>query len=464
LLTYLNTPGLSLGKISKHGAGAAGAFLICFLVAFGLYALAYRICLGWRSWIGVGAVAAGGLILALLLSWVYSIGATDMFDYAVEGELLTMNGLNPMVYPANKVPDLPFLRYAAYSNVISPYGPVWTWLEAGVVRVVGRGGLFPIVLGFKALAIAGYLSACGLIAAVLRRRAPQRMVAGLLAFAWNPLVLFEVAINVHADVWVGALVVGGALFWELRRPLPMLVALTLASLIKVPAATLLVLFAIAAWRREPAPRRRRLALTGGLVILGIAAISYLSLPQGLQGVGNFLHRRDLFTHSLPAVLKLALDKVVTPGAASLLVGVAAFCAFGSYYLLQLSNARRTPNEVVRLGFNTLLFLLLVCMTWFQPWYLLWIMPLAAVYPRPNAAFQAALSTVCVMASYILFGFVWFLVPLFWGEYLGINVAVLATTYALPWAYALWSGWKSRQAETTTRARQGVVNQCDTSGS
>ena len=464
LLSYLQTPGLSLGKIDKHEAPAAGAFLLCFMTAFGLYALAYRLCKGWRSWSVAGGLVTGGLLLALLLAMVYPVGATDVFDYAVEGELLTMHGLNPMVHPANKVPDLPLLRYATYKYTVSPYGPVWTWFEAGIVWAAGRAGLLGLVLSFKVVAILGYLATCALITINLRRRAPERMAAGLVAFAWNPLVLFEVAVNAHSDVWIGVLVLCGVLFCELWRPLLMFAALTLAPLIKIAVAPLLPLFALAAWRQEPAPRRGRLALTGGLVILGIVAISYLSLPQGLQGIGNPLRRSEFFTHSLPAVTKLALELVVPKGTAALVVGIATLCAFAGYFLVQLRNAYRAPGEVVRLGFNTLLFLLLVCMSYFQPWYLLWIMPLAAVYPRPNAPFQVALSTLCVMCSYVMFGFVWFLVPLFRGKFLGINLAVLATTYGLPWAYALWSGWKGKRKEAGKRpAFQGVQRQCDTSG-
>ena len=50
------------------------------------------------------------------------------------------------------------------------------------------------------------------------------------------------------------------------------------------------------------------------------------------------------------------------------------------------------------------------MTWFEPWYLLWVLALAAIYPRPNAPFQVALSSLCITWKYIVFGFVWFWYP------------------------------------------------------
>jgi hypothetical protein len=174
------------------------------------------------------------------------------------------------------------------------------------------------------------------------------------------------------------------------------------------------------------------------------------LPQGLQGSGNALRRSEYFTHSLPAVCKLALQLVMPQGTAARLVGVTAASVFAVYVLLQLYNAWRQPVEAVRLAFNTLLFLMLVCLPWFQPWYLLSLMPLAAVYPRRDAPFQAALSTLCVQVSYVVFGFVWFWWRPLWGQFLGVNLVVLATTYALPWAYALWSGLRGRRLDFGSR--------------
>ena len=265
--------------------------------------------------------------------------------------------------------------------------------------------------------------------------------AGLLAFAWNPLVLFEVAVNAHNDVWAGLLVLLGVLFWEMRRLLWMLAALTLAALIKLPVAPLLPLFFLAAWRLEPAAlRHRRLLWSSGLAVAGIVAVSYLSLPGGLKGVASLAGRTSLFTHSLPTVIKVVLSLALPMRWSMFLAGLATALALGGYFILQLRNTSRTPGEVVRLGFNTLLFLLLVCMSWFQPWYLLWIAPLAAVYPRPNALFQVSLFALCAAWSYVVFGFI-----LYWNPMVEIELIALSVTYAASWAYAILYGLRRQQA-------------------
>jgi len=450
LYAYLSTPKLSLGLIANRQHGPAAVFVLGFAVLFGLYAAAYLLCKRWRSGALIAVIGLCGFILALLLAQVYPIGANDIFGYITSGELLAFHRLNPMIYPASHVPGLPFAEYNAYIHIPPNYGPVWIWIEAAVAGAMGRSDLHALTLGFKAAAIAAYAATCIVLVVLLRRRAPDYAAAGLLAFAWNPLVLYEVAVNAHNDVWIALLVLLGVLFWEMRRPLWMLAALTLAALIKLPVAPLLPLFFLAAWRLEPAAqRRRRLLWSGGLVVAGIVTLSYLSLPEGLKGLANLTGRTELFTDSLPAVIKLALGLALSEKWAKLLAGLATALTFGGYFILQLRNAWRTPGEAVRLGFNTLLFLLLVCMSWFQPWYLLWIVPLAAVYPRPNAPFQVGLFALCATCSYVVFGFV-----LYWHPPIQIELIAPIVTYAASWTYAILYGLRRQRAQNTWHSSSG----------
>ena len=455
--TYLSTPKLSTGVIAGRQAAPAALFIFSVITLFALYAAAYRLCRGWRS-PGVGmTIGVCGLLSALLLIQVYPIGANDLFGYITAGELLAHYDLNPMVYPASHVPNLPFAEYNAYAHIPPNYGPVWTWIEGLVVWIAGKPDLLRLTLGFKAVAVLGFGAACLVLGPVLRRRVPDELNAGLVVLAWNPLVLFEVAVNGHNDIWIGLLLLCAVLLWETGHLLWLLVPLALVPLIKLPAGAVLPLFFVAAWRLQPAgPRRLRFLLTGGATVVAVVAVSYLSLPEGIKGLANLGGRTDLFTHSLPAVIKLGLQLITEERMAALLAGGATALAFGGYALWQLRNAWQTPQEAVRLAFNVLLFLLLVCISWFQPWYLLWIVPLAAVYPRRDAPFQAGLFALCASWSYVVFGFVWFWIGRFssWGNGLGIELMATINTFALSWEYALLSGLRrdkvTRPAQTHSR--------------
>jgi alpha-1,6-mannosyltransferase len=386
----------------------------------------------------MAVILAGGVLLTLLLTPAYPIGANDVFEYTAQGELLARHGLNPMVHTLDEFPDLPWFDHIVWLDHVSYYGPVWSWIEAGIVKVFGTADLVRLVIAFKLAAVSAYLVSCLLIVRILRDRAPRTVVSGLLMFAWNPLVLFEVAVNAHNDMLVGTLILAGVFFWQQRRLLWMLAMLTLAALVKAPAAVVLPLFAVAAWRSEPEYRRRQFLIQGGLVMLGVAGAAYLSLPEGLAGLSNLPKLGGFFTQSLPTVIKLSWQLFVPEAVARAAAFVAVLCLLGSLVLRQIRAINRTPAQAELHVFNALLFLLLLCIPWFQAWYLLWILPLAAVYPRPNAAFQVGLSTLCVTWAYIVYGFAWFwLFPIGnWGNNLVIQVVALVTTYVLPWIYAV----------------------------
>jgi hypothetical protein len=438
LADRIATPQYSFAAEANREAGIAARFAGGFLLLFALYAVAYRICRNWQSRRAIAFVLIGGAGLALLLMPAYPIGANDVFEYLSQGELLARFGLNPMVHTLSEVPDLTWPRHIIWLDYVSYYGPIWSWIEAGIVKVVGTVDLVRLVMAFKLVAVMAYLAICSLIVRVLKDRSPRQVLTGLLIFAWNPLVLFEVAVNAHNDVLVGLFIVAGVWFWQQQRLLAMFAMLTLAPLIKAPAAVVLPLFMMAAWRSQPADGRRRLIVRGSSVIAAVAAGAYLSLPEGLAGLTNLPRLGGLYTDSVATLIKLSVQLIAPEAIAAGAALVICLGVLGRYTIRQLRAINQTPDQVVVRAFNTLLLLLLFSIPWFQPWYWLWVLPLAAIYPRPNAPYQAALSTVCVTWTYVVYGFVWFwLYPIGnWGNSLVIQVVAVLTTYGLPWIYAL----------------------------
>ncbi|MBC7226701.1 MAG: hypothetical protein H5T61_05655 [Thermoflexales bacterium] len=459
---------ISFPEIARREPLPAVAFLATFLALFGLYALVYRTCRRHPRQVSPTLILLCGLTLALLLSLTYPVGAGDVVDYVTHGEELFYYRENPLVVPPGHLPDTAFAHYSAYRMAPSNYGPLWTWISALVVGVCGRESLALNLLGFKAVAIAAYLAQAELIYAVLRRRHPDRALAGLAFFAWNPLVLYEFAANGHNDAAMMAFSLLGIYFWERRRPLGMTAALTLSFLVKIPTAPLLPLFLLAYMcdirgearngaggrerdvsvrspaRSEAEGRKVNLAslrrvlplvlLSGALVML-----AYLSLPDPLAALTNLSTRSGLLTHSLPAVLSLTLQRVgLNETAAGQVAQMAALGAFAVAFILQLARTWLRPGAVLRHAFDLMLFLLLFATPWFQPWYVTWAVALAALFPRPEAPLQAGLFSLTVVFSYVVYGFVWFWIPreANWGNTLGITLMAVATTYLIPWGYTL----------------------------
>jgi hypothetical protein len=73
LLDHLAIPRLSLGVMTHRQPQAAAGFLLCFALAFALYAVAYRTSQNWRSVRAAAAVLVLGALTASLLPWAYAI-------------------------------------------------------------------------------------------------------------------------------------------------------------------------------------------------------------------------------------------------------------------------------------------------------------------------------------------------------------------------------------------------------
>jgi len=458
LFAHVARTPISFPEIAERHPLPAAAFLTTFLALFGLYALVYWTSRRHPQEVPPALILLSGLTLALLLSLTYPVGAGDVVDYVTHGEELFYYRENPLVVPPGHLPDTAFAHYSAYRMAPSNYGPLWTWISALVVGALGRGSLALNLLGFKGVAIAAYLAQALLIYAVLRRRQPDRASAGLAFFAWNPLVLYEFAVNGHNDAAMMAFALLGVYFWERRRPLLMTAAFTLSFLVKIPTAPFLPLFLLACARdarseaRSAAECRPRGLLPAVLLSGVLMALTYLSLPDPLAALTNLSTRSGLLTHSLPAVLSLTLRLVgLNETDAGRMSQTAALGAFAAAFVLQLARTWMRPGAVLRHAFDLMLFLLLFATPWFQPWYVTWAVALAALFPRPEAPLQAGLLSLTVVFSYVVYGFVWFWIPhqANWGNTLGITLMAVATTYLIPWGYTLWV-WGGGEKETGPR--------------
>ncbi|MDW7992042.1 MAG: hypothetical protein RMK65_07940 [Anaerolineae bacterium] len=432
---------ISLPEIARRQPGPAFAFLGTFLTLFALYAWAFWICLRNPRAVSLPFILLSSLAMAITLAFAHPGGAGDVVDYVTHGEELFYYRENPLVVPPGYLPDTAFARYSAYRMAPSNYGPIWTWISALVVGALGRESLTANLLGFKAVAILAHQVQALLVFLILRRRHPELALAGTVFLAWNPLALYEFAVNGHNDATMMAFALLGIYFWEHRSLLAMTAALALSFLIKIPTILLLPLFLLALLREESGAPQTLPSIRGwatralpALAIVGLlVALAYLSLPRPLEALTNLSTRSGLFTHSLPAVLYLTLQLGgLGSEHAGMLVHGLILATLAAGLIRKLRRTWENPASVLRHAFDLVLFLLLFATPWFQPWYVTWAVALAALFPRRQAPLQAGLLSLTVVFSYVIYGFVWFWRADLgnWGNTLGITLMAVAATYIL----------------------------------
>jgi len=222
LSDYFATPLLDLAKISGYTAPSANRWGITWVVTFACYYLAFRLC---PPGVGVGRafrrvalllICGWAAFFAINLIFMYPVGAADLFDQIFRARLAAHYGYNPFTTLPASLPGDPFQPYVAWQGDPSPYGPLWEALAAGT-SLLGGNILWNNLILFKVLVTLAYGISVGLTYGILRAWRPDWALRGTLFFAWNPLVLFEVAGNGHNDAIVVMFMLAGVFALVLAR-------------------------------------------------------------------------------------------------------------------------------------------------------------------------------------------------------------------------------------------------------
>ena len=274
----------------------------------------------------------------------------DAYRFAQDG---TPYGVAPEAFFAD--PGVPaafqdILDQVNYPELPTIYGPV-----TQLVFLAAYGVRPGSVMALQAILVLVDLLAIGL----LLRMAPAR---GVLLYAWCPLVVKEIAFTAHPDGVAVCLLLAAVVLAGERRLKGAAACLALGAGAKVLALLLAPLVLV---RGRPAH---------WAVFAGVLALLYL--PFAWQG-GTDLATLAVFAREweFNAALYGLLASWMPAGAARLACGLAVAGGWGWYYL----RYRRYAADAVPRGdwvYGGFLALSPVV----NPWYLLWLLPFAAIRP------------------------------------------------------------------------------------
>jgi hypothetical protein len=302
-----------------------------------------------------------GAAVAINLIFLFSapLALTDIFNYLNYGRMGIVHGLNPYVHDPVLVRGDPAYPYTTWHHLHSPYGPLFTLITYALVPLGVAAGYwaFKLIVMLSSLACLWLVWKC---AGELHR--PQLPALAFVAF--NPLVLVFGLGGDHNDFLMMALVLTGVYLLLRRREELGAGVLVAAAAIKASAGLLLPIALLGAHRRFRAAAGALAALAAlavvSLAVFGAhlpndAAQSKLVVPFGLEnliGIG-------LGFGGVTAHMRTALELITVAG-----VVVACLLVLIGFDWLRVA------------GWTT--FLLLLTLTWVMPWYLLWLLPFAAL--------------------------------------------------------------------------------------
>jgi hypothetical protein len=171
----------------------AFAVLLGCAAAFGAWALAIAACWDRPARRGPLALVAGTSVLLLGISAAALPNvSTDVYNYMARGRLASAHGVSPYRVAVDAFPDDPAYRYASHRFTSEPGGKpaVFMLLDVALTALAGDS-VVRTLLAYRATLFALAVASLALLAAILRRVAPRRLLAGLVIFGWSPIVTFH---------------------------------------------------------------------------------------------------------------------------------------------------------------------------------------------------------------------------------------------------------------------------------
>jgi hypothetical protein len=474
LLEFQRQPLLDLYKLTPLDPAARPRVIIGYVILGALYGLGWWAAQRARGRAAWAIVLGSALASSAVLLFLYPFGAADIFDNIMHGRILGVHGANPFQDVARQFPSDPFYLYVAWKRSPSAYGPAWELLAGGVAWLTHEtlrvsealrvSTVIANVLAFKLVGVAFLAGSVGVVAAILRRQAPERALAGVVLLAWNPVVLVETVGQGHNDIAMVFWVLAAA--WALtgRRYTLAVLALVMGALVKflpvlmIPAALAIALRELSTLSARAngseshsrithhvsrfTPHLRFLLVTG-LAAAAVIAIAYAPFWRGLETL-SIERRQGLLTSSLPAAAWAILQSSWGQQPASERISLIAAGMTALFALWQAVRAWQDGEwlSFPRAAFNILMFYLLLTCLWFQNWYAIWPLALAALLPAGFQMRLAVFFSFAALAKPLILEPLWLwqrpIPPKTWRE-LRLGPAVML----LPWLYVLYTWLQAR---------------------
>jgi hypothetical protein len=404
-------------------------FCVALAAVFVFYLAAYRgvadrgLPRTRARWVGFWAV-----VFCLLLIPIQPVTSSDIYGYLFQGRIVAVLGENPFAHVYADFQGDPFYFCVTFKGLpaVTGYGPLWIAITAALGWLARERMLLNLIL-LKGLAAGLHLLSSLLVFATLKRLGSKTYVAAMLFYAWNPVLLYELAGNGHNDAVVAFLALLG--FYCLSREwwwgaIPCLSA---AALVK--PVVLLWLPLVAVWLLAQCPNwPARFVRAGVLAALAIvpAVAAYAPFWVGASTFQGLLTQSNIHGNSLPNLLIWGLWSAWPGFERQVVQGVELLTALilAAFYAWQLGviwrgasrpvpmgeeRAGRPWQSLLRASFDLMLFYLLFVSFQFWPWYLTWLMIPAAMLDEPPFSIRRVLTLVLGVGSLLLyfpFGWQW----------------------------------------------------------
>jgi len=342
---------------------------------------AYGVALASARALSLRAIVICILALHAILLLSPPLQLNDLFNYLGYARLGALHGLNPYTNViADEIHD-PVYLFTSWHHLRSPYGSLFTAITYPLA-------FLPLPVAYWTLKVVVVSMSLGFLALVwyvarLLGRDPR---LALLLVAANPIYLMYEVGGFHNDFFMLVPSIAAIAFVLTRRDRAAGAVVMLAVAVKFTAGLLLPFLLIAV-----RPARRRLRILEGAAL---AAVPLIALSVALFGFSlpNLQDQSTLLTDfSIPNVFGWMIG--LGGGAPGLLLVADLALVLCVVYLLW-----RRGDWLTDAGWATLA--LIASLSWLVPWYVVWLLPLAAFSSSVRLRRATVALTVYLVIAFI----------------------------------------------------------------
>jgi uncharacterized membrane protein len=334
----------------------------------------------WRS-VSVRVLIAFVVAVEAVLLVGPPLQMSDLFNYLAYARLGAVHGLNPYTHVINAELGDPTFPLSTWHNWRSPYGTLFTAITypAALLPLPAAYWTMKVLTVLMSLVFLWLVDRC----ARLLGRDPRLPV---LIVAANPIYLVYAVGEFHNDFFMLVPAMGAVALILSGRYRSAGAALAVAVAVKMTMLLLLPFLLMAAWRQ-----RVGLRVAGGFA-LGTVALGALSLALFGPALPNVSGQSQLLTgFSIPNLLGWTIG--LGGGTPHLIRDMEVLIVLVVGYQLL-----RRRDWLAGAGWATLA--LLASLGWLMPWYVIWLLPLAAIASDVKLRRTALAASVFLILAFL----------------------------------------------------------------
>ena len=334
-------------------------------------------------------VIAATVVLHVLFFLGPPLISADVIGYIDWARAGALHGLNPYSTDSGTVVSDAVYPFVRWDNFSSPYGPLFTLFSYALVPL-------GVPLNLWALKFSVLIASLGCFALIYAcaRELGRDPRLGLVLYGLNPAVLVYAVGGAHNDVLMMLPLLGGVLLLLRGRERAGAVSGSLAVAIKASAGLAVPFLVLGARERG---RALVAALATGAAVLAVALVAFGTQAFDFVNVLGTQQGLDSGT-SVIAQLGAIFGWSGNPNGARAVATVVFAATLGG---LLWRTWRRREDWLDCAAWATVA--LLVCTSWLLAWYIVWLVPLAALgRSRWLPAAAAGLSVFVVLTRMVPF--------------------------------------------------------------